>query len=368
MPLSPTRLLSERGVSIWLDYLSRDAIRDGRLKQLIHHKHVVGVTTNPTIFESAFASTAYESQLKQLAARRFDVLEVITELTVTDVADAATILGPVFERTHGVDGRVSIEVRPQLAHDATATIAEAKHLWARVNRPNAMIKIPATESGLDAITATIADGICVNVTLLFGLDRYRDVIRAYLKGLELAETAGHDISRIHSVASFFVSRVDTEVDRRLRNVGTPEALALLHKTGIANARLAYQLHRDEFASTRAQRLLALGAHAQRPLWASTGTKDAALSDTAYVTELIAPGVVNTMPPATLDAVEDHGIIASDTISGHLDAAMATVGALADVGVSYREVTARLEEDGLQKFTASWQGMEAVVAEQLDGRR
>ncbi|TPX05358.1 transaldolase, partial [Schumannella luteola] len=281
-----TAELSEIGVSIWLDDLSRERIASGGLEALIAERNVVGVTTNPTIFAAALAKgQAYDAQVAELAAAGTSVANAVFEITTDDVAAAADIFRPVFDATDGVDGRVSIEVEPGLAHDAAGTIAQAKELWAKVDRPNAMIKIPATVEGLEAITEVIGAGISVNVTLIFSLERHRAVIDAYLSGLEKAQAAGIDLSTIESVASFFVSRVDTEIDKRLEAVGTDEALALKSKAGVANAQLAYQLFEQEFSSDRAKALLAVGAKLQRPLWASTGVKDPALPDTLYVTEL-----------------------------------------------------------------------------------
>jgi transaldolase len=351
---TPTAALSEAGVSIWLDDLSRQRIVSGGLERLIAERDVVGVTTNPTIFAGALANgAAYAEQLHALSAAGADVDTAVFEITTDDVRDAAEHFRPVYDRTGGYDGRVSIEVAPGLAHDTAATIEQAKELWAKVDRPNVMIKIPATLAGLDAITETIAAGISVNVTLIFSLDRYREVIDAYLTGLERAKAAGIDLSTIHSVASFFVSRVDTEIDKRLVAIGTDEALGLKSKAGVANARLAYELYEQVFADERATALLDAGANRQRPLWASTGVKDPSLSDTLYVTELVAQGVVNTMPEKTLEATFDHGEIVGDTVTGAYADAGAVLDALARVGVDYDDVTALLEREGVEKFIVSW---------------
>ncbi|MFM6975089.1 MAG: transaldolase, partial [Agromyces sp.] len=268
-----TQALSDAGVSIWLDDLSRDRIKTGNLAELIENWNVVGVTTNPTIFAGALSNgESYAAQLTPLAKDGVSVTDIVFELTTTDVAEACDLFARVYEESNGYDGRVSIEVEPGLAHDAAATVAQAQALWAKVNRPNAMIKIPATVEGLTAISDVIAEGISVNVTLIFSLDRYRQVIDAYLSGLERAQAAGHDLTKIHSVASFFVSRVDTEIDRRLTDIGTDAALSLKSLAGIANARLAYELFETEFASERARALISAGANLQRPLWASTGVK------------------------------------------------------------------------------------------------
>ncbi|MEO6200064.1 MAG: transaldolase [Cryobacterium sp.] len=351
---TPLAQLSAAGVSIWLDDLSRERITSGGLQNLIQDKNVVGVTTNPTIFAGALSKgEAYTEQVALLAAAGSGVHDAVFEITTDDVTAASDLFRPVYDRTNGVDGRVSIEVEPTLAHDAAGTIAAAKQLWAKVNRPNALIKIPATIEGLEAITETIAAGISVNVTLIFSLERHRQVINAYLTGLEKARAAGHDLSKIHSVASFFVSRVDTEIDRRLVEIGTDEAIALKSKAGVANARLAYQVYEQAFASERSQTLLAVGANKQRPLWASTGVKDPSLPDTLYVTELVAPEVVNTMPEKTLEATLDHGVITGDTVTGFYDDANAVLDALAAQGISYDEVTQVLEAEGVSKFIVSW---------------
>jgi transaldolase len=363
---NPTQALSEVGVSIWLDDLSRERIASGGLARLIADRQVVGVTTNPTIFASALAKgEAYDAQVAELAAAGKSVTEAVFEITTDDVANASDIFRPVYDSTGGKDGRVSIEVEPGLAHDAAGTIAEAKQLWAKVNRPNAMIKIPATIEGLEAITETIAAGISVNVTLIFSLERHREVINAYLAGLEKARAAGHDLSTIRSVASFFVSRVDTEIDKRLEAIGTPEAIALKSKAGIANARLAYQVFEQAFDSERAKGLIAAGANRQRPLWASTGVKDPSLPDTLYVTELAVADVVNTMPEKTLEATFDHGVIEGDKVTGSYADANAVLDALAAQGVSYDEVTALLEKEGVEKFIVSWNELLDTVTAALE---
>lgn len=366
---SPTAALSAAGVSIWLDDLSRERIASGSLQKLIDEKNVVGVTTNPTIFASALAKgEAYDEQVRALAAADTSVEDAIFEITTDDVAAASDIFHHVYEATNGVDGRVSIEVEPGLAHDAAATVAEAKRLAAKVDRPNALIKIPATVEGLEAITETIAAGISVNVTLIFSLERYRGVIDAYLTGLEKAKAAGIDLAGIQSVASFFVSRVDTEIDKRLTAIGTDEALALKSKAGIANARLAYEVYEQAFASDRAKALVAAGANEQRPLWASTGVKDPSLPDTLYVTELVAPNTVNTMPEKTLDATFDHGVIAGDTVTGNYADAKGVLDALAALGVDYDDVTATLEREGVDKFNVSWAELVETVKNALEGAK
>lgn len=369
MNASPTAQLSRAGVSIWLDDLSRDRLNSGNLAQLIATRDVVGVTTNPTIFAGAFKNgQSYAAGVAAARAAGLGTEETIFELMSRDVADACDVFHPVYERTHGYDGRVSIEVEPALARDTDGTVAQAKHLWAKIDRPGAMIKIPATEEGLAAITAATAAGISVNVTLIFSLERYRAVANAYLTGLEQARAAGIALEGIHSVASFFVSRVDTEVDRRLNNIGTDEALALRGGAGIANARLAYEIFLQAFSSERARLLIAAGANTQRPLWASTGVKDPSLPDTRYVVELVAEGVVNTMPEATLEATADHGEVRGDTISGTYAEANAHLNALDAVGVDYVEVTDLLETEGLGKFDASWAELLAMVSAALEESR
>lgn len=346
--------LSDEGVAIWLDDLSRKRITSGNLAELIDQQHVVGVTTNPSIFQKAIAGgDGYQSQLADLAVRKVTVEEALRMITTADVRDAADILRPVFDRTEGQDGRVSIEVDPRLAHNTAATVAEAKQLAWLVDRPNTLIKIPATKAGLPAITEVIARGISVNVTLIFSLARYREVMDAYVAGLEKAETAGLELSKIHSVASFFVSRVDTEIDKRLDKLGSDEAKALKGKAAVANARLAYQAYEEVFSSDRWNALEKSGANKQRPLWASTGVKDPAYPDTLYVTELVAPNTVNTMPEATMEATADHGEVTGDTIRGTYEQAQADLDALAGLGISYDDVVQLLEDEGVEKFASSW---------------
>ena len=363
---SPLAALSAAGVSIWLDDLSRERIVSGGLHELIESRNVVGVTTNPTIFAGALAKgDAYDAQVAELAAAGKSVTEAVFEITTHDVATGCDILRSVYDATGGVDGRVSIEVEPGLAHDAAGTIAYGRELWDKVDRPNVMVKVPATVEGLEAITALTAQGVSVNVTLIFSLERHREVINAYLTGLEQAKTAGLQLSKIQSVASFFVSRVDTEVDKRLEGIGTDAALALKSKAGIANARLAYQVFEQAFASERAKLLLAAGANVQRPLWASTGVKDPSVLDTSYVVELVAPGVVNTMPEKTMEATFDHGDIRGDTVTDAYASANAVLDELDALGISYREVTALLEKEGVKKFVVSWNELLDTVSAALD---
>ncbi|WP_280472437.1 transaldolase [Nocardia cyriacigeorgica] len=361
--------LSAAGVSVWLDDLSRDRINSGNLAELIATRGVVGVTTNPTIFQGALSKGhAYDAQVAALAAQGADADAAIRTITTDDVRAACDVLAPVFEQTGGVDGRVSIEVDPRLAFDADKTVAQAVELWKIVDRPNLFIKIPATEEGLPAITAVLAEGISVNVTLIFSVARYRSVMGAYLDGLRKARTAGHDLAYIHSVASFFVSRVDTEIDKRLEAIGSPEALALRGKAGVANARLAYAEYQDVFDggahTSTYSHLAAMGANRQRPLWASTGVKNPKYSDTMYVTELVAPNTVNTLPEKTLEAVADHGEIRGDTVSGTAAAAQEVFDKLTAVGIDLDDVFAVLEREGVDKFEKSWEELLSATAQEL----
>jgi transaldolase len=352
-------------VSIWLDDLSRERLRSGGLADLTRARAVVGVTTNPTIFAGALArGDAYDAQLAELAAAGADVEAAVERITTDDVRAAADVLRPVYDATDGVDGRVSIEVDPRLAHDADATVTTAERLWRTVDRSNVLIKIPATLEGLDAIERTLARGISVNVTLIFSLDRYRQVLDAFVSGIERARDAGHDVTRIASVASFFVSRVDTAIDPVLTAIGTPEAHELRGRTAIANARLAYEVYEQFRQTDRWRTLEAAGAHPQRPLWASTGVKNPDYRDTLYVDELIAPGVVNTMPQATLDAFADHGVVLGDTVTGTYTASRTVLEAVESFGVSLAEITDRLETEGVAKFEDSWTTLLSTVADGL----
>ncbi|GAT68550.1 transaldolase [Planomonospora sp. ID91781] len=357
--------LSGHGVSIWLDDISRERLRTGNLESLIRDKGVVGVTSNPTIFASALSKgDAYDTQLHDLAVRGVDVEEAVRAITTYDIRWAADVLRPVYDVTGGVDGRVSIEVDPRLARSTDKTIAEARALWWMVDRPNLFIKIPATLEGLPAITQAIAEGISVNVTLIFSLERYRAVMDAWLTGLEQAKAAGLNLAGIESVASFFVSRVDTEIDKRLEAAGTPEAKALKGKAAVANARLAFAAFEEVMNSPRWQALQAAGARPQRPLWASTGTKDPSYPDTLYVDELVTAGTVNTLPEKTLDAAADHGRITGDTIRPFYEQAWNTMAALKEAGIDYDDVVRVLEEEGVEKFEASWNELLATVTAEL----
>ena len=361
--------LSAQDVSIWLDDISRERLASGNLADLVANKHVVGVTSNPTIFQKALEKgTRYDDQLHDLAVRGVALEESVRLLTSYDVRWGCDVLRPVYDRTDGKDGRVSIEVDPRIAHDTAKTTAEAKALWWLVDRPNVMIKIPATEAGLPSITAATAEGISVNVTLIFSLERYDKVMDAYLSGLEQAKAAGVDLSTIRSVASFFVSRVDTEVDARLDKIGGDAATALRGKAAVANARLAYQHFEEVFSSARWKALEGAGAHVQRPLWASTGVKDPSYDDTMYVVDLVAADTVNTMPEATLDAVADHGQIRGNTVSGSYAQAQGVLDDLAAVGIDYDDVVKVLEDEGVQKFEDAWSQLLEGVQKQLDANR
>ena len=357
--------LSAAGVSIWLDDLDRGRLESGGLAALVDGSHVVGVTTNPSIFEKAITggSAEYAAQVRDLAVRGVDLGEAVRALTTYDVRWACDVLAPVHDRTHGVDGRVSIEVDPRLARDTDATIAEAGALHWAVDRPNVLIKVPATVEGLPAITAVLAAGISVNVTLIFSVERYRGVLDAWLAGLEQAAQNGHDLSTIESVASFFVSRVDTEVDRRL-----PSDSPLRGTAAIANARVAHEAFAEVVAGDRWKALAAAGAHAQRPLWASTGVKDPAYSDTRYVVDLVTRDVVNTMPEATLDSVRDHGEVVGDTIVPEYASAHEALGAVTAAGVDLDDVVRVLEDEGVDKFVVAWESLLGSVSSALDAAR
>ncbi len=357
--------LTEAGVSIWLDDLSRERIETGNLAELVENDHVVGVTTNPSIFAAALSDgERYDAQVRELAAEGADVDKTVFALTTTDVRDACDVLAPVFEATGGVDGRVSIEVSPEIAHDTDKTLESARELWKTVDRHNLFIKIPATTAGAPAITDTLADGISVNVTLIFGLDRYQAVMDAYLEGLERARDNGQDLSKIQSVASFFVSRVDSEIDKRLDDVDG--GAALKGKAAVANARLAYRLYEKTFGGERFAALKADGANVQRPLWASTGVKNPDYDDTMYVGQLVVADTVNTMPEKTMLAFADHGEVTGDTVTTMYDDAQQVMDDLAAAGIDYDDVIAVLEKEGVDKFVASWHELQDTVRGQLEG--
>ncbi len=357
--------LSAAGVSVWLDDISRERLTTGNLAGLIRDRHVVGVTSNPTIFAHALASgSAYDRQITDLEVREVGLEEAARAITTYDIRWACDVLRPVYDATDGVDGRVSLEVDPRIARDTAKTIAEARALWWLVDRPNLFIKIPATEQGLPAITQCLSEGISINVTLIFSLERYGQVMDAFFAGLEQAGQAGHDLATIASVASFFVSRMDTEVDKRLDKLGTPEAATLRGKAAIANARLAYELYEERFAGPRWEALRQAGARPQRPLWASTSTKDPAYPDTMYVEELVAPGTVNTMPESTLHAMADHGQVRADTGRSGYPEARQLFADLEGLGISYQDVVTVLEEEGVAKFAASWKEMLETISTAL----
>jgi len=361
--------LTAAGVSIWLDDISRQRLTSGGLDSLRRDQHVVGVTSNPTIFAKALAdSEEYATQVRELALRGVGVEEAARMIMTYDVRWACDVMRPAYDASDGVDGRVSIEVDPRLAHDAAKTVAEAKQLWWLVDRPNLYIKIPATEEGVPAIADTLALGISVNVTLIFGLDRYDQVMEAFFSGLERAKAAGHDLYRQGSVASFFVSRVDSEVDKRLDRIGTDEAKALRGKAAVANAQLAYQHYERAFDSDRWRALAAAGAKPQRPLWASTSTKNPDYRDVVYVEDLVAPGTVNTMPEATIHAFADHGETDPGVVQASYAKAQSVLDQLAGLGISYDDVTATLEREGQEKFEASWIELLKSVETQLGATR
>jgi transaldolase len=358
--------LSDAGVAIWLDDLSRERLVSGTLAELVRDRHVVGVTTNPSIFQKAITGSAiYDDQIRDLARRGVDVGEALRAITTYDVRWAADVLRPCYDASDGVDGRVSIEVDPSLAHETERTVAEARALWWLVDRPNIFVKIPATKAGLPAIAQCLAEGISINVTLIFSVTRYGEVIDAFLDGMERARAAGHDLTRLGSVASFFVSRVDTEVDARLDKIGSDEAKALRGRAAIANTRLAYELYEQKFNSDRWRALAAAGAKPQRPLWASTSTKDPSYDDTMYVIDLVAAGTVNTMPEATLAALVDHGDFRGDTVRGTYPAAHQLLSDLAALGIDYGDVVQVLEDEGVEKFETAWSELIASLRSELD---
>jgi transaldolase len=363
--------LADAGVSIWLDDLSRERLETGNLADLVKNKHVVGVTSNPAIFQAALSNgERYDSQVRELAAAGADVEEATRTITTDDVREACKVLRPVFDVTDGVDGRVSIEVSPGLAHNTEETVAEAAELWKIVGEPNLLIKIPGTKEGWPAITETIAAGISVNVTLIFGLEQYRNVMEAYVSGLEKALDNGHDLADIHSVASFFVSRVDSEIDKRLEAIteGPGTDPALRGKAGVANARLAFKMFEEFFSGARWEKLEAEGARKQRPLWASTGVKNPDYDDTMYVVDLVVEGTVNTMPEKTLEAVADHGEVRGDRVRPFYDDAAAHMQALADAGIDYDDVIQVLIKEGVDKFLVAWDELQSTLAASLEAAK
>jgi transaldolase len=360
--------LSDAGVSIWLDDLSRQRLVTGTLAELVRDRNVVGVTTNPSIFQKAITGGAiYDEQIRDLSRRGVDVGEALRAITTYDVRWAADVLRPCYDASDGIDGRVSIEVDPSLAHETERTVAEARALWWLVDRPNMFVKIPATTAGLPAISQCLAEGISINVTLIFSLTRYGEVMDAFLEGMERARAAGHDLTRLTSVASFFISRVDSEIDARLDKIGSEEAKALRGKAAIANAQLAYELYEQKFGTDRWRALADAGAKPQRPLWASTSTKDPSYDDTMYVIDLVAPGTVNTMPEATLNALVDHGEFRGDTVRGSYPAAHKLLGDLAGLGIDYDDVVQVLEDEGIEKFETAWSELIASLRSELDAK-
>ncbi|HZC30166.1 MAG TPA: transaldolase [Gaiellaceae bacterium] len=353
--------LSTRGQSVWIDYLSRDMLEQGELARMMREDAVVGVTSNPTIFQKAIAhGDAYDEQIRELLDKETDPKEIFLELSSRDVGAALDLLAPVHEQT-GCDGFVSWEVDPTLAYDRDETFAEAMRLHAWIDRPNLYVKIPATQPGLGAIEDCVAHGKNINVTLIFALQRYGEVVEAYLRGLERLVAGGGSPKDVYSVASFFVSRVDTEADKRLDAIGTKDALALRGKLAVANAKLAYEHYQAAFSGPRWEFLAGKGANPQRCLWASTSTKNPAYSDVLYVEELIGPETVNTMPEETIAAFQDHGKVRGDTVLDDVEGAHKLFKKLAKVGVDYDDVTETLELEGVQKFSDSF-------SELLDGVR
>ena len=356
--------LSELGQSVWIDNLSRPLVREGGLTRLMEEDAVVGVTSNPTIFQKALAEgDAYDEQMREVIANESDNTEVFLQLATRDVSDACDLLRPVWDRGGGRDGYVSIEVTPDLAYDTEGTIAQAQRLHEWIDKPNLLVKIPATEPGLGAIEEMIARGRSINVTLTFSLHRHAQVAEAYLRGLERLVESGGDPTTVASVASFFVSRVDTEVDNRLDAVGGHDEL--LGRTAVANAKLAYRHYLETFDGDRWEALAAKGATPQRCLWASTSTKNPAYRDTLYVEELIGRNTVNTMPDSTIEDFQDHGEIRGLTVEEDVEGARATLEALAKAGVDYDDVTATLEREGVEKFDASFKELLDEVARKRD---
>ena len=366
--MSKLHELSDQGVSIWLDDLSRQRLNSGNLEDLIHNHAVVGVTTNPSIFEAAIsASDDYQEDVRRLAEEGLSAVQIITEITTDDVRRACDLFSDLYSATGGYDGRVSIEVDPRLANNTAPTYEQAKELWAKIDRPNAMIKIPATKAGLPAIRDAIADGISVNVTLIFSVKRYEEVVDAYLTGLEKAQKKGLDLSQIHSVASFFVSRVDSEVDARLEKIGGQSALGMRGKAGVANARNAYAAFIKHFEeSLRFRDLADEGANLQRPLWASTGVKNPDYSPTMYVDQLVSKYLVNTMPENTLWATKDHADLSGgDTIRPNLKSAKNTIDHIVLLGIDFDDVTDQLEDEGVEKFEVSWEDLINTVQDAMN---
>ena len=354
--------LAQLGTSTWLDDLSRDRLESGNLKELISTKSIVGVTTNPAIFATAMTQgTAYDDDFAQLKAERAKADEAVYSLAIDDVRNACDVFQETFEKSGGKDGRVSIEVDPRISHDADATIAQARELWNRVGRDNVMIKIPATDGSMSAISEALADGISVNVTLIFSLERYKEVIEAFKTGIRRAKENDLDISKIHSVASFFVSRVDVEIDKRLEEIGSDEALALRGKAGVANAQQAYALYLSELENASD---LPEGTNLQRPLWASTGVKNPEYAPTLYVSELAGPNTVNTMPEKTIDATLESDSLHGDTLTNTAEESAQVLRDIAAIGVDLDDVFAQLEREGVEKFVDAWNELLESVTPRL----
>ncbi|MGV0417541.1 transaldolase [Corynebacterium segmentosum] len=355
--------LAQLGTSTWLDDLSRQRLESGNLKEIISSKSIVGVTTNPAIFATAMTSgTAYDEDLAALKEKNASADEAVYSLAITDVQNACDLFADIYAESDGQDGRVSIEVDPRISDDAAATLKQARELWDQVDRPNAMIKVPATKGSLPAIEDALAEGISVNVTLIFSVARYREVIAAFQAGLKRAAEGGKDVTKIHSVASFFVSRLDTEVDKRLEAIGSDEALSLRGKAGVANAQRAYALFQEELLGDNNG--LPEGAPIQRPLWASTGVKNPDYPATLYVTELAGPHTVNTMPEKTIDAVLQEGGFHGDTLSTAGEEAEKVFSQLESVGIDLEDVFAVLEREGVDKFVAAWNDLLDSLKQQL----
>lgn len=364
-PSSPLHLLRMAGVSPWSDQISRQMLDSGELERRIVRDAITGVTSNPSIFAKAIVgSSDYDADVAEMAERGAATTEIITSLMAADLQRACDALSQVHSATDGRDGFVSVEVTPTLAHDTQATVAEAREWVKRIDRPNLFVKVPATPEGVPAIRQLIGEGVSINVTLIFSVERYRQVMGAYLDGVEHYISQGGDPSQVASVASFFVSRMDTEVDDRIDEIGTDEARAIRGKTAIANARMAYRAFLDTFQGERWQKLVAAGARIQKPLWASTSTKDPSYRDTMYVEELVAPDTVNTMPLETIDAYQDHGPEPDAFGPEEMAAAATVIDAMAKVGIDYDDVMDTLEAEGVEKFTASWE----ELVEDVDGER
>jgi transaldolase len=371
---NPLKQFNACGQSVWNDFIQRSFIESGGLKKLVDEDGISGVTSNPTIFQKAIGgSSDYDGELRTYAGQGEDAEGIFKKLTSNDIAMGADILRPVYDRTSSQDGYISIEVSPDAAHDTEKTLADAHFYWEYIKRPNIMIKVPATPEGIPAIEQLISEGINVNITLIFAVEVYQEVMEAYIRGLERRAESGGSIDRIASVASFFVSRVDTLVDSLLEEKSngaddaTREQLKQLEgKAAIANAKIAYELFEQVFGSNRFKTLAAKGARVQRPLWASTSTKNPNYEDTYYVTNLVGRDTVNTMPPETIDAVRDHGRIVCDSVVQRVDQAHADIEALAKVGISMTEVTAQLTREGVQKFADSLHGLFDTVNKKLEG--